>query len=65
MYYDMDMNLAPHQMHPMELISQGKGNTDLISGYTNSSIGISEQVTLNVGVNARVLTLNNGTPGRD
>lgn len=59
MYYDMDMNLAPHQMHPMELISQGKGNTDLISGYTNSSIGISEQVTLNVGVNARVLTLNN------
>ena len=59
MYYDMDMNLAPHQMHPMELISQGKGNTDLISGYTNSSIGISEQVTLNVGVNAQVLTLNN------
>lgn len=59
MYYDMDMNLAPHQMHPMELISQGKGNTDLISGYTSSSIGISEQVTLNVGVNAQVLTLNN------
>ena len=59
MYYDMDMNLAPHQMHPMELISQGKGNTDLISGYTSSSIGISEQITLNVGVNAQVLTLNN------
>ena len=59
MYYDMDMDLAPHQMHPMELISQGKGNTDLISGYTSSSIGISEQVTLNVGVNAQVLTLNN------
>ena len=59
MYYDMDMNLAPHQMHPMELISQGKGNTNLISGYTSSSIGISEQVTLNVGVNAQVLTLNN------
>ena len=59
MYYDMDMNLAPHQMHPMELISQGKGNTKLISGYTSSSIGISEQVTLNVGVNAQVLTLNN------
>ena len=59
MYYDMDMDLAPHQMHPMELISQGKGNTDLISGYTSSSNGISEQVTLNVGVNAQVLTLNN------
>ena len=59
MYYDMDMDLAPHQMHPMELISQGKGNTDLISGCTSSSIGISEQVTLNVGVNAQVLTLNN------
>ena len=59
MYYDMDMNLAPHQMHPMELISQGKGNTDLISGYTSSSIGISEQITLNVGGNAQVLTLNN------
>ena len=59
MYYDMNMNLAPHQMQPMELISKGKGNTNLISGYTSSSIGLSEQVTLNVGINAQVLTLNN------
>ena len=59
MYYDMDMNLAPHLMQPLELISEGKGNTDLISAYTSSSIGLSDQVTLNVGINVQVLTLNN------
>ena len=46
-------------MQPLELISEGKGNTDLISAYTSSSIGLSDQVTLNVGINVQVLTLNN------
>ena len=59
MYYNMDMNLAPHLTQPLELISEGKGNTDLISAYTSSSIGLSDQVTLNVGINAQILTLNN------
>ncbi len=59
MYYDMEMNLSPHVMHPLDLISKGDGNTSLIAGYTSSSIGLSDRVTLNVGLNAQVLTLNN------
>nr|WP_255469459.1 carboxypeptidase-like regulatory domain-containing protein [Butyricimonas hominis] len=59
MYYDMEMNLCPYTMQPLELISKGDGNTNLISGYTSSSIGLSDRVTLSVGLNAQVLTLNN------
>ena len=59
MYYDMEMNLSPYTMQPLELISKGDGNTNLISGYTSSSIGLSDRVTLSVGLNAQVLTLNN------
>lgn len=59
MYYDMEMNLSPYTMQPLELISKGDGNTNLISGYTSSYIGLSDRVTLSVGLNAQVLTLNN------
>ncbi|MFO3729301.1 TonB-dependent receptor [Butyricimonas muris] len=59
MYYDMEMNLSPYTMQPLELISKGEGNTNLISGYTSSYIGLSDRVTLSVGLNAQVLTLNN------
>ena len=59
MYYDMEMNLSPYTMQPLELISKGDGNTNLISGYTSSSIGLSDRVTLSVGLNAQVLTLKN------
>lgn len=59
MYYDMEMNLSPHVMLPLDLISKGDGNTSQIAGYTSSSIGLSDRVTLNVGLNAQVLTLNN------
>ncbi|WP_018336326.1 TonB-dependent receptor [Butyricimonas synergistica] len=59
MYYDMEMNLSPHVMQPLELISKGDGNTSLIAGYTSSSIGLSDRMTLNVGLNAQVLALNN------
>ena len=59
MYYDMEMNLAPHMMQGLELISKGDGNTNLIAGYTSSSIGLSNRVTLTAGINAQLLTLNN------
>lgn len=59
MYYNMDLALAPYRNQPLETISQGDGNTNLISGYTSSSIGLSDKVTLNLGVNGQLLTLNN------
>lgn len=59
MFYDMKMNLAPFVGKPMNVISNGNGNTSLISAYTSNSIGLSDRLTLNVGLNAQVLTLNN------
>lgn len=59
MYYTMDMALAPFREQPLETISQGEGNTNLISGYTSSSIALSDKVALNIGVNGQLLTLNN------
>lgn len=59
MYYHMDLALAPYRDQPLETISQGDGSTNLMSGYTSSSIGLSDKVTLNLGVNGQLLTLNN------
>jgi len=59
MYYDMNLRLAPFENQPLDIISQGKGNTDLISAYTSSSILLSDKMALTVGLNGQVLTLNN------
>lgn len=59
MFYGMNLEKAPHEAYPLETISQGDGNTDLISGYTSSSLGLSDRVTVNFGVNSQILTLNN------
>lgn len=58
MYYDMDFRLAPMENHPLETISEGNGNTDLISAYTSSSIGLNDKVALTLGLNGQFLTLN-------
>lgn len=59
MYYDMNLKLAPLENHALEIISQGKGNTDLISAYTSSSIGLNDKLSLSIGLNGQILTLNN------
>ena len=59
MFYGMNLEKAPHEAYPLETISQGNGNTDLISGYTSSSLGLSDRMTFNFGVNSQILTLNN------
>lgn len=58
MFYDMKMNLAPFVNQPLNVISMGDGNTGLLSAYTSNSIGIGSQVTMSLGVNAQILTLN-------
>lgn len=58
MSYKMDLRKAPYEGEPLESMSQGDGNTNLISGYTNSSFDVSDEVTFNFGVNGQYLTLN-------
>lgn len=59
MFYDMRLNLAPFETAPLNTVSKGKGQTDLINLYTSSTFDITDQLSLNAGVNSQVLTLNN------
>lgn len=59
MKYDMDFDLAPWYTKPMERISEGKGNTNLLSAYSSSLFALSDRVSATLGVNGQFLTLNN------
>lgn len=59
MYYKMDLKKAPYEAQPLDVISQGDGDTYLISGYTSSSWDVNDKFTFNFGVNSQLLTLNN------
>ena len=50
MFYKMDLSIAPYEAEPLEIVSQGKGNTSLISAYNSSSVGLTERWTLNAGI---------------
>ena len=56
--YDMNFDLAPHIGEAMENISTGDGNTDLISAYTSSLIGLGRNLNLSAGINTQIMTLN-------
>lgn len=58
MFYDMKMNLAPFVGNPLNVISMGDGSTSLLSAYTSNSIGIGSRLTMSLGLNAQMLTLN-------
>lgn len=58
MLYKMYFDLAPHEGMPLDPISEGDGHTDLISAYNSSLIGLSDKVSLSVGVNTQMMTLN-------
>ena len=59
MFYKMNLSIAPYEAEPLEIVSQGKGNTSLISAYNSSSVGLTERWTLNAGIYGQLLTLNN------
>ncbi|MFV0417438.1 MAG: TonB-dependent receptor [Dysgonomonas sp.] len=58
MLYNMRFDLAPQEGNPLDNISEGDGNTDLISAYNSSLIGLSDKVDLSVGINTQTMTLN-------
>lgn len=59
MFYKMNLAIAPYEAEPLEIVSQGKGNTSLISAYNSSSVGLTERWTLNAGIYGQLLTLSN------
>ncbi|NDV56527.1 TonB-dependent receptor [Bacteroides sp. 519] len=59
MRYNMDFDLTPLYNNPMERISEGKGNTNLISAYTSSLFNINDRLSATLGMNGQFLTLNN------
>lgn len=59
MRYNMNMELAPLIGKPLETISEGKGNTNLISAYSSSLFNLSNTVSATLGINSQILTLNN------
>lgn len=59
MRYNMDFDLAPFYTKPLERISEGKGNTNLISAYTSSLFNINDRISATLGMNGQFLTLNN------
>lgn len=58
MRYDMDFERSPYTGIPLETISTGKGNTNLISAYTSSLFNLSSKITATLGLNGQLLTLN-------
>lgn len=59
MFYHLNLDMAPFETAPLNTISKGEGQADLISAYTNSAFGITDKLSVNVGLNGQILTLNN------
>lgn len=59
--YDLDYKVSPYfgLDVPMEQISQGKGESTVLSAFSNSVINLSSKLTTSVGINAQFFTLNN------
>lgn len=58
MYYKMNFDLAPQEGAALDNISKGDGNTDLLSAYNSSLIGLSDKVDLSIGLHTQKMTLN-------
>jgi len=59
MMYDLLLNSKQSLDSPPVDIVKAKGFSTLISGYSSSSIDLTEKLKMNVGVNAQFFTLNN------
>lgn len=59
MIYDMHMDKAENFGTPLGVVYKGKGNTELISGYSSFAWRCMPTFTINFGLNAQWLALNN------
>lgn len=60
LFYNLDFNLSPNfgQNRPMQRIVKGNGRAMVLSAYSNSNFKLTDELTVNVGVNAQLFTLN-------
>ena len=61
MKYNLLIKNAPTIGGPLNTIVEENGISTLLSAYTNSTINLSNQLTLNGGINAQLFTLNNNS----
>lgn len=57
-FYNLDINTADKEGHPMITRISGKDNTSLISAFTQSKLDISDKWVLNTGINIQFFALN-------
>jgi len=59
MNYDLLLKNALPIGSPLQTIVAEKGNSNLLSAYSNSTLNLNEKLTINVGINTQFFTLNN------
>ena len=59
MMYDISLDNAKTAGAPLENLVSENGYSTLLSAYSNSTLNLSNTVTLNLGVNGQLFTLNN------
>ena len=59
MFYKMHLANVLYMGQPLNTISEGDGYTSLVSAYNSSSWGLTDRLTLNFGLYAQMLLLNN------
>ena len=59
MFYDMDMVKSPYIGEELLPVYAGDGNTGLLTAYSSSAFSVNNKLTLNFGLSAQWLTLNN------
>ncbi len=57
--YDLMLKNAIPVGTPLQTIAAQKGASNLLAAYTNSNINVNEKLTVNVGINTQLFTLNN------
>lgn len=58
MHYNLDLKLVPFESKPLETISNGKGNSDMVTVFSSSLFELSNNISATLGVNGQYFTLN-------
>ena len=59
MNYDLSLKSALPIGSPLQTIVAEKGNSNLLSAYSNSTFNLNEKLAINAGINTQLFTLNN------
>lgn len=59
LFYNLDYKMRHPHTTPLVTFAKGNGGTALFEAYTNSTFELSPKLTANVGINGRIMLLNN------